>query len=219
MTSLNQAGWYDDPTDPTAQRYWDGTNWTPHRQRRPIPQAAPSHPQAPPPLRPMAPPPPGDFTKATHLPPPNQTRGGGLPDSAPPGRSRRRKIVPAIAAMVVVVAAVAVSLTVYRYFVARPSMPAEQQFAHDVAAAGVMSADPAVRAGMNLPPGAESTARIVAVATAVCADLNSGSSKDAEAMQLYQGALAGTLTGGAPLPHDKAVKIVDLAVQDVCPGK
>jgi hypothetical protein len=135
------------------------------------------------------------------------------------GRSRRRKMVLAIAAMVVVVAAVAVSLTVYRYLVAGPSMPAEQQFAHDVAAAGVMSADPAVKAGMNLPPGAESTARIVAVATAVCADLNSGSSKDAEAMQLYQGALAGTLTGGAPLPHDKAVKIVDLAVQDVCPGK
>jgi hypothetical protein len=38
-------------------------------------------------------------------------------------------------------------------------------------------------------------------------------------MQLYQGALEGTLTGGASLPHDHAVKIVNLAVQDVCPGK
>jgi hypothetical protein len=82
-----------------------------------------------------------------------------------------------------------------------------------------MSADPAVKAGMNLPPGAESTARIVAVATAVCADLNSGSNKDAEATQVYQGALAGARPGGASLSHDNAVKVVRLAVQDVCPGK
>lgn len=39
------AGWYDDPESPTAQRYWDGQNWTPHRQRknaaRTQPEAAP----------------------------------------------------------------------------------------------------------------------------------------------------------------------------------
>jgi hypothetical protein len=227
MTSLNEAGWYDDPNDQTALRYWDGANWTPHRQRRPTQQAAPSRQPPPPPMAtspppppPMnSPPPPGDSTTAIYSPSANQAPSAGVPGSASPGRSRRRKIVLAIVAMVVVVAAAAASLIAYRYFFAKPSVPSEQQFAHDVAAAGVISADPAVKAGMNLPAGAESTARIVAVATAVCADLNSGSSKDAEATQIYQGALAGSLTGGASLPHDKAVKIVDLAIQDVCPGK
>jgi hypothetical protein len=219
MTSVNQAGWYDDPNDPTAQRYWDGANWTPHRRRTPIQQAAPSRPQPPlpppmatPPPPPMnTPPSPSNVTTAAHLPSTSQPPSGG--------RSRKRKVMLAVATMVVVVAAAAGSLTAYHYFFAKPSTPPEQQFAHDVAAAGVISADPAVKASMNLPAGAESTARIVAVATAVCADLNSGSNKDAEATQVYQGALAGTPTGGAPLSHDKAVKIVDLAVQDVCPGK
>jgi hypothetical protein len=228
MTPLNQADWYDDPNDPAAQRYWDGANWTPHRRRRPIQQAATSRQPLPPPPPPMAaalpppmnyPPPPGEVTTAIHSPPPNQ----------PPtrGRSRRRRLVLAIAAIVVVVAAVAGGLIGYRHFFAKPSTSAQQppstsaaqQFAHDVAAAGVMSSDPAVKAGMNLPAGPESTDRIVAVATAVCADLNSGSTKDAEATQVYQGALAGTPVGGAPLPHDKAVMIVDLSVQDICPGR
>jgi hypothetical protein len=31
-----QPGWYDDPHDPTAQRYWDGRDWTPQRQRKSI---------------------------------------------------------------------------------------------------------------------------------------------------------------------------------------
>jgi uncharacterized membrane protein len=35
MTTPLQPGWYDDPHDPNAQRYWDGQDWTPHRQRRP----------------------------------------------------------------------------------------------------------------------------------------------------------------------------------------
>ena len=35
MTTPNQPGWYDDPLDPNAQRYWDGNDWTPHRQRKP----------------------------------------------------------------------------------------------------------------------------------------------------------------------------------------
>jgi hypothetical protein len=37
MTTPNQPGWYDDPQDPNAQRYWDGRGWTPHRQHRPPP--------------------------------------------------------------------------------------------------------------------------------------------------------------------------------------
>lgn len=30
-----QPGWYDDAQDPNAQRYWDGQQWTPQRQRKP----------------------------------------------------------------------------------------------------------------------------------------------------------------------------------------
>jgi hypothetical protein len=29
-----QPGWYDDPNDANAQRYWDGQDWTPQRQRK-----------------------------------------------------------------------------------------------------------------------------------------------------------------------------------------
>jgi uncharacterized membrane protein YhaH (DUF805 family) len=36
------AGWYPDPSDPTAQRYWDGTAWTEHK--------APAAGYAPPPV-------------------------------------------------------------------------------------------------------------------------------------------------------------------------
>ncbi|WP_422225433.1 DUF2510 domain-containing protein, partial [Mycobacterium sp.] len=43
MTTPNQPGWYDDPHDSNAQRYWDGQDWTPHRQRKPAsPTARPS---------------------------------------------------------------------------------------------------------------------------------------------------------------------------------
>jgi hypothetical protein len=34
MTTPAQPGWYDDPQNSNAQRYWDGQNWTPHRQRK-----------------------------------------------------------------------------------------------------------------------------------------------------------------------------------------
>ncbi len=35
-------GWYEDPTDPLQQRYWDGTTWTDHVAPRPVaPAAAP----------------------------------------------------------------------------------------------------------------------------------------------------------------------------------
>jgi hypothetical protein len=40
MTTPLQPGWYDDPQDPTAQRYWDGQNWMPIRMRKPITGAA-----------------------------------------------------------------------------------------------------------------------------------------------------------------------------------
>jgi Protein of unknown function (DUF2510) len=32
MTTPRQPGWYDDPDDSNAVRYWDGQDWTPHRE-------------------------------------------------------------------------------------------------------------------------------------------------------------------------------------------
>ncbi|MES3664270.1 DUF2510 domain-containing protein [Mycobacterium intracellulare] len=48
MTTPAQPGWYDDPEDSDAQRYWDGRDWTPHRQRKS--HRPPSYLPTPPPL-------------------------------------------------------------------------------------------------------------------------------------------------------------------------
>lgn len=58
------AGWYEDPEDPSAQRYWDGQEWTPHRKRdlasrTTQPQTPQSATPAPPPAAQQAPPPTG----------------------------------------------------------------------------------------------------------------------------------------------------------------
>jgi hypothetical protein len=50
VTTPPQPGWYDDPEVSNAQRYWDGQDWTPHRQRKP---------QRPPSNLPSPRPPPG----------------------------------------------------------------------------------------------------------------------------------------------------------------
>jgi hypothetical protein len=66
MTASTQPGWYDDPEDPNAQRYWDGNDWTPHRQRKP----ASASPPAPPPPPPSLPPPPAAYQPPPSSPPP-----------------------------------------------------------------------------------------------------------------------------------------------------
>jgi hypothetical protein len=74
MTSSMPEGWYDDPENSNAQRYWDGQAWTPHRQRKPpsAQSSAPSlpPPSAPPPPPPSASPPPPPPPSASPLPPP-----------------------------------------------------------------------------------------------------------------------------------------------------
>ena len=37
---MADAGWYPDPSDPTAQRYWDGSAWTEHKAPAPGGQPA-----------------------------------------------------------------------------------------------------------------------------------------------------------------------------------
>jgi Protein of unknown function (DUF2510) len=69
MPTSTEPGWYDDPEDSKAQRYWDGEGWTPRRQLKPISRATP-------------PPPPGQ------PPSPHQQGPGSLPGGGPPKKSR-----------------------------------------------------------------------------------------------------------------------------------
>ena len=85
MTTPDQPGWYDDPTDAAAQRYWDGAAWTPHRQRKPAAHQARVSASPPTPTPTPAPPPPSGPPlppSGSPLPPPS---GPPLPPpSGPP---------------------------------------------------------------------------------------------------------------------------------------
>ncbi|WP_082958203.1 DUF2510 domain-containing protein [Mycobacterium alsense] len=81
------AGWYDDPENPHAQRYWDGRSWTPHRQAKPAPQPIP---------RPAPFPPPSPFPPAPAGPQPQWS-----PPGQPPGVTPRRSRTPLIIAVAV----------------------------------------------------------------------------------------------------------------------
>ncbi len=85
MTTSDQPGWYDDPEDSNAQRYWDGQEWTPHRQRKSITQHAPSPPPPTPPTAgPSQPPPPSYPPPAMPPPPPPDYQAGYPPPAMPP---------------------------------------------------------------------------------------------------------------------------------------
>lgn len=96
-----QPGWYDDPENSTAQRYWDGQNWTPHRQRK---NTTPTtrNPAAPPP----PPPPAAGTTPGDGLGPYRDAVGPHVAKGQPfrSGLSRQTKIVAAIVGLVVIVA-------------------------------------------------------------------------------------------------------------------
>ena len=83
---MTAPGWYDDPHDRNALRYWDGRQWTPQQQRKaavpppPPPPPLPSYGAPPPPSNPGAPPP-GYGTPAPPVPP-----GYGQPPQ-PPGQA------------------------------------------------------------------------------------------------------------------------------------
>ncbi len=99
MTTPRQPGWYDDPHDSTAQRYWDGQDWTPHRQRKPLSHQT----QAPVTSTPPQPPPPD-------LPPPPMP---GTPTQSPittkppSGRSKAGFVIAGLALLLVIAALVA----------------------------------------------------------------------------------------------------------------
>jgi Protein of unknown function (DUF2510) len=82
MPTSTQPGWYDDPEDSKAQRYWDGQGWTPRRQLKPISRATPPPPSGLPAQPAPPPPPPGQ------PPSPHQQGPGPLPGGGPPKKSR-----------------------------------------------------------------------------------------------------------------------------------
>lgn len=195
-TQLPQAGWYPDPTGNPGQMYWDGRQWLVSTPAAPSPGPTP----------------------------PNANQVRPQSNSAPrflSNMSRQGQVILAIAGVLVVVIGAAVALGgVSKFFGGSSSSGSpDQRFVRDAAAAGILSADPNVKAAINLPAGKASTDKIANVATSICADLNNGTTRDAEAMQLYKSALDDSLTSGVHLSHANAVKLVNLAVQDVCPGK
>ena len=102
------------------------------------------------------------------------------------------------------------------------SLPPKERFVKDVAAAGLISADPNVKAAINIPAGPDSADKIFALGNEICDDLKSGTSKEDEAHKQYEDALSASLIPGGQaynFAYDKAVKLVDLAVQDICPAK
>jgi LppP/LprE lipoprotein/Protein of unknown function (DUF2510) len=98
--TAQQPGWYDDPNDPNAQRYWDGQQWTPQRRRKSTP------PQSPAPMT-ATPPPPLSFGASMSPPAPPPPGTPGSTSSTPVARRRLPRwawIAAAIIAAVVVVA-------------------------------------------------------------------------------------------------------------------
>jgi hypothetical protein len=88
---MTQAGWYDDPENPDAQRYWDGQQWTPHRQRKAI-ATSPQSPVTP--------------TPSAHLPPPTQQLQAPGASERQSGRLKTGLIVSGLALVVVTAALV-----------------------------------------------------------------------------------------------------------------
>ncbi|MBB2989637.1 hypothetical protein FHR72_001100 [Mycolicibacterium iranicum] len=84
-------GWYDDPDDAKAERYWDGQNWSPNRRRKQAPPIPRESASPPPTYYPVAPPQHADASSS--LPYPDQSAqypAYGF-DAAPPTPSAQRR--------------------------------------------------------------------------------------------------------------------------------
>jgi uncharacterized protein DUF2510 len=109
---MAEAGWYPDPQDPNAQRYYDGQSWTEH-QRAVAESAPPPPPPAPPPPVAVPQPPwggqqgPGPQTwtgpgaPAWHQPPPPGAQFPPYP-AAPARRPRNRPLIIGLVAVLVI---------------------------------------------------------------------------------------------------------------------
>jgi Mycobacterium 19 kDa lipoprotein antigen/Protein of unknown function (DUF2510) len=149
-------GWYDDPQDENAQRYWDGQDWTPHRHRKPLsPQTqAPVTPPLPPPSN-VPPPQLPPSTVATPTRAPDTTKGLS-------GRSKVGLVVAGLALLLVIAALVTGRVLLGTFL---PGLLL-------VAVIAIVAVTVAVRSGQPVPRKAMIvTATVLVVAVAVPASL------------------------------------------------
>jgi hypothetical protein len=153
MTTPDQPGWYDDPNDPSAQRYWDGQDWTPHRQRKPAPRpaqpsSAATPPQPSPPPNLLPPPsnpsnfPPAPSSKPNLPPPPPTAQPAQSPPPGQPVAPLLERWGTTIGLIVVAVLLAAAAVLAYKYYVAdrstsSSSAPTEAPYAGAPAAGGI----------------------------------------------------------------------------------
>jgi Mycobacterium 19 kDa lipoprotein antigen/Protein of unknown function (DUF2510) len=161
MTDRPQGpGWYDDPKDANAQRYWDGQDWRPHRRRKPVaqqaqvPVKATPPPPPPPPLADVPPPPP-----PSNLPPPPPTEA--QPPVTAKGLAGRSKVWFTLAGL-------ALSLVIATLVAGRVLLGTFLPGVLLVAAIAIIAATLAVRSGQSVARKATTvTAIVVVVAAAV----------------------------------------------------
>jgi uncharacterized protein DUF2510 len=106
VTASIPPGWYEDPSSPGSERWWDGTQWTASTRARASSEIPPPPPGMPPAgaAGPVPGYPPGGYQPGPYQP--------GGPYGAPPGSRRTRTIGLSVLALVVVGALVAVLIVV-----------------------------------------------------------------------------------------------------------
>ncbi|HSA50303.1 MAG TPA: DUF2510 domain-containing protein [Yinghuangia sp.] len=97
MTASIPPGWYDDPSAPGMERWWDGSQWT--ESSRPRSDSSPGVPPAP---GMMADQVPGNFTGQTPTFPPYATYGPAGSGPGPSSGNRNRNLIIGVVSLLVV---------------------------------------------------------------------------------------------------------------------
>ena len=235
MTTPQQPGWYDDPHDPNAQRYWDGEDWTPHRQRKPIsrptqpPSPQPVIPTQPPPPPPASPPPPPSGVEyppppsgVEYPPPPSGVEYPPPPSGGPPHRSGT----PMIAVIGVIAVLAVAGVLVYKFVLTHHSSSAPTDSApgastysapgaptHSAPGASTNGGESTFLSDLATVGITSSTAKpeaLVAKGRKACSGLAGGESQDEVAADLVS-------ASNHFFDESSADKIVRFAIKDLCP--
>lgn len=229
-----QPGWYDDPDDSNAQRYWDGQTWPPHRQRKPV-----TRPASPPPPPELPPRPPAFVVEY----PPPAASDLEYRTPAPGGPPQRSGTSTAIIAVIGLIAVLAVAgFSVYKFALEHhsssaptssetntptsletdaPTHSAPRASRHSTPRGLTHSAPDAPTGGgetkflndLSAAGITSSTATpeaLVARGQQVCSDLAAGKSQDAAAADIVS-------SSNGFFDKSSAKTIVRVAIKDLCP--